>query len=192
MRTLWIALNLGAKLLLAGCVIVALVAPDLPQFEGKGIGIRALTYPVSALVVPLAWRLRGRHAPYPHAVDALVVMPFVVDFGGNVLDLFDTVGHFDEITHAVDWALLVAAFGAALARLPTIGRLNAAALAVGFGATTHLLWELVEYAAFALGYYGLDLTYTDTIGDLAVSFLGTLAGALVTVVLVGPRSGAKA
>jgi hypothetical protein len=157
------------------------------------MGARALLYPLAAVLVPVVWWTRGRRPPYPHGIDALVVLPFVVDMAGNALALFDRVDHFDEVAHLLNWALLVAAFGLAVSRTG-IGRLNAWALAVGFGATTHLLWELAEYVVMTLGFYGLDLTYTDTIGDLAVSFLGTLLGAVVTLVAprrarVGPRSG---
>jgi len=174
---------------LAALVVLALAAPDLPQFEGKGMGARALTYPISAVLVPLLWWTRGRRPPYPHLVDALVVLPFAIDLAGNALGLFDTVNHFDEVTHLLNWTLLVAAFGLAVSRLP-ITRLNAWALAVGFGATTHLAWELIEYGVMSLGFYGLDLTYSDTIGDIAVAFLGTLVGALV--VLAAPSGGRAA
>ena len=66
-------------------------------------------------------------------------------------------------------------------------RLEVWALAVGFGASTHILWELVEYGVMALGSSGLSLTYEDTIGDLALSFGSSLAGAAVSVTLLWPR-----
>lgn len=127
---LW--LNVGVKLLLLALLLFAVLAPDLPRFAGKAMEARALTYPIVAMVLPLIWSLRGRRGRYPHLADALLVLPFAVDTAGNALDLFDTVNHFDELAHGLNWALLTAAFGAAVA--PSgIGRANAAALAVGFG-----------------------------------------------------------
>jgi hypothetical protein len=36
-------------------LLLAVLRPDLPQFEGKAMTGRALTYPIAAFVVPLAW-----------------------------------------------------------------------------------------------------------------------------------------
>lgn len=178
------------KGVLLGLLIFAVLAPELPRFAGKAMGLRALTYPIAALVVPAVWLLRRPRGPYPHLLDALLVLPFVVDTAGNALELFDTVNHFDDLAHGLNWALLTAAFGAAVARTG-IGRLNAAGLAVGFGATTHVLWELGEYVVMTYGSNELDLTYTDTIGDLAVSLAGTMAGALATVTALWARERAE-
>jgi hypothetical protein len=46
-------LNLGIKVLLAGMLIFSLTAHDLPQFAGKAMGARSLTYPLPALLVLL-------------------------------------------------------------------------------------------------------------------------------------------
>ena len=182
-----LVLNVAVKLLLAGLLIFSLVASDLPQFAGKAMTARALTYPWSALLVPVLWWLRGRPSPYPHFVDVLIVLPFLVDVAGNAANLYNTMRYFDDVAHFVNWALLVAAFGAIMASLP-LGRLNAAALTLGFGTTTNVLWEIAEYVVMRLGSSGLQLTYEDTIGDLALSFCGTLVGALLTATLLWGRS----
>jgi hypothetical protein len=83
-RLLW--LNLGVKALLVGLLLFS-VTSGLDRFNGKAMWARALAYPVAALIVPVVWRLRGRPQPYPHLIDILVVLPFVIDTGGNVLDL---------------------------------------------------------------------------------------------------------
>ncbi len=106
-----------------------------------------------------------------------MTLPFVIDTAGNAADLYATVW-FDGLAHAVNWALIVAAFGLAVGRLE-LARWNVGALAVGFGATTHVLWELIEYGLLVLGSSGLQLTYSDTIGDLGLSLVGSLAGALL-------------
>ena len=182
-----LVLNVAAKLLLAGLLIFSLVASDLPQFAGKAMTARALTYPWSALLVPAVWWLRGRPSPYPHLVDALIVLPFLIDVAGNAANLYNTTRYFDDIAHFVNWALLVTAFGAIVASLP-LGRLNAAALTLGFGTTANVLWEIAEYIVMRLGSSGLQLTYEDTIGDLALSFCGTLVGVLLTAALLWGRS----
>lgn len=184
---LLLVLNVAIKLALVSLLIFSLAAPDLPQFAGKAMTARVLAYPWSALLVPVLWRLRGRPSPYPHLIDALIALPFLVDVAGNVVNLYNTMRHFDDIAHFVNWALLVSAFGAITASLP-VGRLNAAALALGFGTATNVLWEIAEYVLMSFGSSGLQLTYEDTIGDLALSLCGTLVGVLLTTTLLWGRS----
>jgi hypothetical protein len=174
--------NVGLKLLLVALLLFS-VFSDLERFNGKAMAARALTYPLAALVVPVAWWLRGRPRPYPHAIDSLVVQPFVIDTGGNVLDLY-SVYWFDDLAHFLNWTILVAAFALALRRT-RLPRLPAWGLAVGLGAATEILWEIGEYIVMELGSSGLQLTYVDTIGDLALGGCGTLLGA--TLVAAGWR-----
>ena len=72
---------------------------------------RALLYPISALIVPVVWWLRGRPRPYPYALDILLVLPFLIDVAGNAANLYDTIEWWDDLNHFVNWAILVAAFG---------------------------------------------------------------------------------
>ena len=171
-RALW--LNVAVKALLVGLLLFS-VFSDLERFDGKAMTSRALTYPVSALIVPVAWWLRGRQRPYPHVVDMLVVLPFAIDTGGNVLDLY-SIYWFDDLAHFLNWTILVAAVALALLRT-RLRMLTVWALAVGFGAATEILWEIGEYAVMKLGSSGLQLTYVDTIGDLTLGGCGTLLGA---------------
>ncbi len=184
---LLLVLNVAVKLLLVGLLIFSLAASDLPQFAGKAMAARALTYPWSALLLPTVWWLRGRPSPYPHLVDALIVLPFLVDVAGNAANLYNTTRYFDDIAHFGNWMFLVTAFGAIMASLP-LSRLNAAALTLGFGTTANVLWEIAEYVVMRLGSSGLNLTYEDTIGDLALSLCGALVGALLTATLLWGRS----
>ncbi len=62
-------------------------------------------------------------------------------------------------------------------RRTQLGLLPSWGLAIGFGAATEILWELGEYSVMRLGSSGLQLTYVDTIGDLALGACGTLLGA---------------
>jgi glycopeptide antibiotics resistance protein len=171
-RLLW--LNVAVKALLAGLLLFS-VFSDLTRFNGKAMLARALAYPLAALIVPVVWRLRGRPRPYPHLIDILVVLPFLIDTGGNVLDLY-SIWWFDDVAHLLNWLILVSAFALALQRT-RLDRLPSWSIAVGLGAATAILWELGEYTVMKLGSSGLQLTYEDTIGDLALGGLGTLLGA---------------
>ena len=163
-----------------------MLAPDLPQFEGKAWLGRALAYPISALIVPVAWllvqRRRGRPVDYPYTLDILLVLPFLIDTAGNAANLYDTIGWWDDANHFVNWGLLVAAFCQLLIRLP-LARLAGAAIAVGFGAVTAILWEFGEYFAFIRNSPELATAYTDTLGDLALGLAGSVVAAVVTFTL---------
>ena len=176
------SVNLALKALFVGLLLLGVVASDWPQFHGKAMAVRALTFPLAALLVPALWWIRGRPRPYPHVFDIMIVLPFVIDSGGNALNLYNTMEVFDRFAHWLNWTILVTAFGVAVSALP-ISRLNVFALAVGFGATTHICWEVIEYGLMQLGSSGLQLTYADTIDDLVLSLLGTICGAAATITL---------
>jgi hypothetical protein len=59
----------------------------------------------------------------------------------------------------------------------------------GVAITGETLWEIAEFLAMKLGANGMDLTYEDTIADLAESSLGAVVGGLVTWLRM-PRAGA--
>ena len=182
-------LNLAVKAALVGLLLLAVVRPDLPQFEGKAMAGRALTYPLAALVIPAGWwlvRRRGRPVAYPYAADILLVLPFLIDTVGNALDLYDTVEWWDDANHFINWAILSAASGQMLLRLP-VGRLTTAALVVGFGAVTAILWEFAEYFTFIRDSPELRTAYTDTLGDLAFGLSGSVLAALITAVILWSR-----
>jgi hypothetical protein len=168
--------TIAVKAALVGLLLFAVARPDLPRFAGKAMTGRAIAYPLVALVVPAVWwflrRRRSRRVEYPYALDILVVLPFLIDTAGNAANLYDTVGWWDDANHFVNWALLVAGFGRLLVRLP-YGRLVSAALAVGFGAVTAILWEFLEYYTFIRHSKELRTAYTDTLGDLALGLAGS-------------------
>ncbi|HEU0304729.1 MAG TPA: hypothetical protein VFR32_09115 [Gaiellaceae bacterium] len=130
-------------------LLLAVVRPDLPQFEGKAMAGRAIGYPIAVLVVPVVWWLLRRRRPvaYPYDVDILFTLPFLIDVAGNALDLYDTVDWWDDANHFVNWAILSLGFSRVLVRLP-LGRWVVAGLTVGFGAVTAILWEYAEYVTF--------------------------------------------
>ncbi|MGI5230137.1 hypothetical protein [Actinoallomurus sp. CA-142502] len=186
--TWWAALSLAMKAALAGLLLFALAHPHWDRFADKAMGIRAMTYPLAAVLVPVIWlivrRLRGS-ARYPWDVDALVVAPFVIDVAGNAANLYDTLTWFDDFCHFANWALVSAAFGTALRRGPVLPRWMAAFACAGFGAIAAILWELAEYATFVMNTNEVIGIYRDTIGDEVLGLSGaTLAGVLVAA--LGP------
>lgn len=174
-RTLW---AVRASLVVA--ILVTIAFPSWEQFEGKGMVFRAPFYLLPMAAVPLVWRLRGRPVPYPWAVDALVIAPFLLDTCGNIFGFYNNYDVTDDVLHFVNWVLLIA--GVTLALLRTgISRLNAWTTAYGIGGLAIIWWELAEYLVQEAGTAGLGLTYGDTIGDLLLSSSGGAVGAAIVI-----------
>ena len=174
-----LVLNLAAKALLVGLLAYALTNLEMDQFRGKAMEARAAFYPLFALLIPIGWWLRGRPRPYPHDADLLLVSPFLIDVAGNVANLYNSVVWFDDAAHTVTWMLLVLAVGSLILRL-RLEHWITACLCIGFGAVSHILWEIIEFVALTIGAPGLHLTYEDTIGDLAMSLGGSFLAGFIT------------
>ncbi len=165
-------------------VMVALLAfgafSGLQQFEGKAFGGRLVFYPLAVLILPVAWRVFASGRPFPYRADVLITMPFLIDVAGNAGDLYDTVVWWDDANHFVNWALLSAGAGLLIPR-DRIEDWALAGLVVGFGTTTAIGWELMEYWTFIRDSPEFATAYADTLGDLALGTLGSgVAAALVT------------
>jgi len=185
----WVLLtvDIGIKVALVALLGLALAFPDLPQFAGKAMQGRVLTYGLAMLLVPALWFLRFRRHPYPVAIDILITLPFFIDVAGNALDLYDTVEWWDDANHFVNWALMTGGVALALAFLP-LGRLNRFGLALGYAALSAVAWELIEYVTFIKDSPELATAYTDTLLD---EILGTMGGAVAAGLvawLVPPRA----
>ena len=138
-RLMWVVKGALAASLLAG-----LLFPGIPGVAGKGWPERCVGYPISALVVPAIWVLRGRRGRYPYLADALLVVPFVLDLLGNLVNLFDTMEQFDDVLHFVNWTFLVAALVLFVAPVG-LARWNLVVMGSGFGALAIVAWEGVEW-----------------------------------------------
>lgn len=182
-RRLLLALDVALKVVLVALLAHALANSDLPQYSGKAMLGRALTFPIAAFLVPAVWWLRYRDRPYPVDVDLLFTAPFVIDVAGNALGLYDSIEWWDDANHFFNWMLITAA-AALVLRSTGSGRLTCFGLAVGFAALTAIAWELAEYVTFIRFSPELATAYTDTLGDLT---LGTLGGTLGAAI-VGLRS----
>ncbi len=192
MSVVWLRrVNLAVKVVLVALLLHAVAFPDLPQYQGKGIVERLVFYPTSIWLVPLVWwlvwRRRGRPMPYPHLVDVCCALPFTIDTAGNTANLYDTVTWWDDLMHFVTWVPWVVAFGLVVRERANLRRPDVFAITLGFGAVTHIVWEVLEYLAFIRNNDNeLRSAYTDTIGDLVMSLCGSITGAvLVATVLYG-------
>ncbi|HUQ83860.1 MAG TPA: hypothetical protein VM076_22110 [Gemmatimonadaceae bacterium] len=170
--------------------LVALLAfgafSGLDRFAGKAFEWRLLGYSVAAALVPAIWWARGRHGRYPFATDTLFVLPFLIDTIGNALDLYDTVGWWDDANHFVNWAILSGAVATALRRTRVRGLVHWA-LVIGAGAVSAIAWELGEYFAFIRNSPELATAYRDTLGDLTLGLSGSIVTA--TLFLFATRRG---
>jgi len=172
--------DLVAKALLLSLLVLAFAYPDLSGMKARGAGARLVVYPIGALAVPLWWfAYARRHRPrYPWGADLLVTSPWTIDLLGNRLNLFDTVGWWDDLMHFSNWLLLTAG-------VLTLWRSTARAslgltlmVALGFGTTAALVWELGEYVWFIRAIPNPNIVYRDTLGDLTLGTLGALVAGL--------------
>ena len=187
-RTAWTRrLNTAVKVGLFIAFFVAIVfVPD--SVDGKAMPMRAPLFMASAVLVPvIGWRRRW--SPYAHTGDLLLAAPFLLDTLGNLFGLYDEYPRTDDVLHALNWVLLVAAFHAF--RFRTVSdRRDAVLLGYGFGAIAIVWWEVLEWLVSTDGIGGADglsLTYGDTIGDLLLSSTGGLVGSVLAVALLGPK-----
>ncbi|MGZ0150288.1 hypothetical protein ACXJJ3_24715 [Kribbella sp. WER1] len=167
----------AVKVLLFALLLAALIWPDLSGIKGKASTARLIVYPIGGMVLPLYWWVR-RGRPFPWAADLLMTLPWAIDLLGNRLNLFDTVGWWDDAMHFVLWAFLTAGVLLAFARRD-LSRAVTVFVALGFGATAAVVWELGEYVAFVRTSPELQTAYTDTLGDLTLGTLGALLAGLL-------------
>jgi hypothetical protein len=162
--------------------IDAFAHADSPRLRGKAIRTRAIGYAGALLVVPVLWWLLPGRARYPRALDLAVTIPLLLDAGGNALALYEDA-HIDDVVHIANSAIVSGVAGALFA--PRVDeRWQAALIGAGVAITGETAWELMEYGAMRLGARGMDLTYDDTMADLAEGFLGAALGALFTLTRV--------
>lgn len=179
-----LALLVGAKVLLAVLLVVGAVFPDVGGFAGKGFGFRLPVFLAPALIVPIVMAVRGRRGlggPYPLALDVGLTVPFLLDTLGNAVGLYDHWDPTDDVLHFVNWAILFWGVTVFLSRRPGRDRSLLWIAGAGIGAIAIIGWEIAEYAVMKAGVGGLNLTYGDTLGDLALSTLGGAVGAGVAV-----------
>jgi hypothetical protein len=177
-RAFWVVMGLKGVLVLL--LMLPLFLPDLEQYDGKGMSWRLLVYPLAGVIIPLLWKLTGSRSPYPYLADGLVVLPAISDVIWNTLDAYDRVDRWDDANHLVNAMIFCAVIGLWAARYP-LGSTVRYLLALGIGMTLQVLWEIGEYMVFVANAKDDPGVYQDTIGDLALDLVGSLAGAAFAV-----------
>lgn len=168
----------------------AAFVPGVDQFEDKGWGLRLVVYPLLMLVMPAIWwvTVRRRHpqtAP-PYVAFALVMLPFLSDTTANWLDLFRSIGWWDDASHFGHWLLLCGGIGLVLA--PHVSpRWVLVPLVAGIGAALALGWELGEYYTFIRHGKEAGGAYRDTLGDETLGTTGALVAGLLVAWAAGRR-----
>jgi hypothetical protein len=177
-RPLGAALLMAGKAAALGFSVEPVLHPKAPQFHGKAMRIRAVGYFGMLLAVPIGWLASGRRLRYPIGADLALTVPLLLDSGGNALGIYDS-DRIDDLVHLSNTAILSTAFGVAIS--PRVdSRWKAGAAATAFGVTGELGWELLEYAADAAGFNGLDLSRADTLGDIGEATLGAILAGVIT------------
>ena len=175
----WTAAITTVKAAVVALAVDAAINSNQPRFQGKAMKVRAIGYIGALLVVPVAWRLRGRDDPYPRELDLAVSLPILVDAGGNAVGIYQRA-HIDDAIHFANGALLSGVIGALVSPRAKTGW-EAASFAASIGTATAAAWEIFEWIAMKLGAKGMDLTYDDTMEDLIETSAGAFLGGLVTL-----------
>lgn len=172
-------LDVAAKLVLLLLLALVAVNPEWGNLEGKAPVARAVIYPMFAFTVPVLWAayLHTRR-PYPWAADLLVTLACFSDILGNRLDLYDAITWFDDWMHFMDTGVVSAAV-VILTLDHTAPRTAVVERAVAVGLTGALAWEVFEYFSFVTRSAELTWAYSDTLGDLALGWLGAVVAALL-------------
>jgi len=168
----------ATKLATVACAVDAVLHHDSPRLRGKAIRTRAIGYTGALLIVPLAWRLLPNRGRYPRGLDLAVTLPLFLDAGGNALGLYEEA-HIDDAVHFLNSAIISGVAGALFAT-QTDEPWQAALAGTGTAIAGETAWEIAEYVAMKAGADGMDLTYDDTMADLAESMLGAMVGGLIT------------
>ncbi len=182
---LWSAAILASKAVTIAFGIDALINHRSRRLRGKAIRTRAFGYVGGLFIVPVIWRLIPGRSRYPRELDLAVTAPLLLDAGGNAFGLYEQA-HIDDVVHVANSAILAGVAGAVLA--PHVDETWQAALAAtGISIAAGSAWELWEYGAYRLGADGMNLTYDDTMADLAEGMIGAVIGCLFALTR-SPRS----
>lgn len=179
---------IATKAATVACAIDAVVNQASPRLRGKAIRTRAIGYVGGLFLVPLIWRILPDRGRYPRGLDLAVTLPLLIDAGGNALGLYEEA-HLDDVVHALNGAIVSGVAGSLFAT-QTDEPWQAAMAGTGAAIAGAAAWEIAEWTALKAGSDGMDLTYDDTMADLAESMIGAVAGGVVTWLRM-PRSRAE-
>lgn len=179
----WVAAIALIKATILALAADAFVNSESPRFRGKAMRIRAIGYTGVLLIVPIAWRVRGRGNgqgdTYPRGLDLAVALPLLADASANAVGIYERA-HVDDAIHFANTALATAVVGAVVAPRERTAW-EAAGIATMAGIAGSAVWEMAEWIAMKLGADGMDLTYDDTMADLIEGSAGAVLGGVITL-----------
>lgn len=191
--------NWLTKLTLYTLLVHFVLFNHLPQFQHKGFNFRLVFYPLATLLVPALFYLNKKFkkaGAYPHHIDFCISLVPAMDMLGNTIDFYDKITWWDDLMHVVGMVPWVMFFGFILARMTRYNKRLLFMLTVGFGSTTNIIWELLEYMIFLRTSPTEFATgYNDTMGDMLLSLIGSFTGALLVVIISSkakPKKGKSA
>ena len=162
-----LAVNVFLRVLIVIFTIDALINAGDQRFAGKALGPRNVGILLGlSLLFPLLQAVRGQWKRYPMWYDNLYLSIFVVDMGGNTLNLYNSIEWWDHIPHFHGpGALAVVMMGAFGMR---------AIAAAGLTTMLHVWLEIEEF-------YGDVFLHThnvngvqDTVNDELFGLLGVI------------------
>ncbi|MGV9193618.1 hypothetical protein ACQ143_04675 [Microbacterium sp. MC2] len=138
-------------------------------------GILALALP--ALLAP-------RFVGVRPGFDIVFGLSVLIAAWSNVIDLYRTVPGWDLVVHVIATGLIAALVYLALARWdivprPPRSRRLAVIFTTSIGLAASAVWEMIEWLGKTFITDEIFVTYTDTIGDMAVGGLGALIAGIV-------------
>lgn len=147
---------------------------------------------LAGLVVPLTARVDPR-------LDAVYGVGLLAAGWAGALDLYQRISWLDVVMHLVVTGLVAAVGHLVVARLtgavvdpvlPAAPRVRVGSVAVttALGLGLSVLWEVGEYLGNTYIDASIHVAYRDTIGDMALGGLGSLAAGLL-LVRAGRRGG---
>lgn len=167
-----------AKVALLAFLVLVVIDPNWGNLAGKAPLLRALTYPLLAFAVPIWWTLRRPESRYPWLPDLLLTLTGFSDVLGNRLDLYDRIAWFDDWMHFANVTCVSAAL-VLLTLRRTASSVDVLERSLALGMTAAILWEVFEYLSFLTRSTELPTAYADTIGDLALGWLGAITASLL-------------
>jgi hypothetical protein len=144
-----VAANVALRVILVVAIAYMFLFPDQPQFEGKSMTLRAVFYPLFALVVPALYVWRRMSGPYPTLADLSGNFIFTFDIVGNDLGLYTRYHAFQFVVHFVNSIPFILVLMAVLLAFERLG-----ALRLGWRAT--VIFALALHTALHAGWEGFE------------------------------------
>src|SRR5215470_15256471 len=161
-------------------LVLAAIAPALPQFQGRAFDARVWTYPVLMLIPPGVWWVvrKRRHGTrqMPWAGFALLMMPFLIDVTANAVDFYHSAPWWHDVNEFLDWFLIGLGAGVLLLRSAIRQAWVLGLLITGIGAMIAIGWEIGQWYALIRNGNPPETAYATTLTDETLGTLGA-AGA---------------